>query len=90
MYSKIPKKVYVSVMLNISENGNKIPVSVYFENGITYLVEKIVKIEKYFATREGTLSCRYSVIIRGHHTYLYEEGNGRWYVERKSPVLDNY
>ncbi len=77
-------------MLNVTESGNKMPVSLYFENGITYIIEKIVKIEKYFTTRQGTLSSRYSVIIRGQSTYLYEEGDGRWYVERKSPVLDNY
>ena len=76
------RKVYVSVMLRVSPDGAILPLAVTFEDGKTYIVDRIKFCTKAHATKVGGTGLRYTIVIQGKETYLFEE-NGLWFVEAK-------
>lgn len=77
------RKVYVSVVAQIDEEGNKRPLSVKWEDGRVYEIDKVIEVRRAFAVKVGGTAVRYTVQILGKITFLFED-DGKWFVEAKN------
>ena len=62
--------------------GDKRPQSIKFEDGITYTIDRLKQRTRAAATKVGGTGIRYTVVINGIETYLFEDDD-RWFVEAK-------
>jgi len=76
------KKEYVSVVAQIKTDGAIIPLSVILEDGREYEIDDLTDVCKAVSFKAGGCGVRYTIRIRSHVTYLFNEGN-RWFVERR-------
>lgn len=77
------RKVYVSVNADFNQDGRCRPNSIIFENGRQYMIENVLQICRAASTKAGGTGIRYTVVIFGKKTFLFNEKNGRWFVEAK-------
>lgn len=85
-------KVYVEVMTRTRTDGIMLPLSILWENGKEYFIDRVTDIRQAAAMKAGGQGDRYTVMINGQMSYLFFEwstnltGNtiGRWFVERKA------
>ncbi len=78
------RKVYVDVSLSVSKDGYVRPRRLRYEDGTIYEIEELKQVHKNTASYNvGGLGDRYTVIIRGQETHLFDE-RGRWFVEAKT------
>lgn len=78
-------KVYVEVTVKIHPEGIKRPLAIKFEDGITYTIDRLKARTRAAATKVGGTGFRYTVVINGIETYLFEDDD-RWFVEAKGNV----
>ncbi len=76
------RKVFVRVLAETDEEGNIRPVSVTWEDGRSYNIDKVIDIRRAYAKKVGGTAIRYTVRIEGKETYIFAE-NGKWFVESK-------
>lgn len=84
-------KVYVDVTAKFNANGLLVPISIIWEDGRRYVIDKVSDIRQAAAMKAGGQGDRYTVWINGRQSYLFFErstelaGNyiGRWFVEKK-------
>ncbi len=76
-------KTYVDVIASISQQGEIRPMAVIWEDGRRFEIDKITAVSRACSTKVGGTGIRYTVLIKGRQTYLYED-EGRWFVEAKS------
>lgn len=76
------RKVYVSVVVRINEAGEVRPLSIEFEDGCIYEVDRLIACKRAASRQVGGGGMRYTCRIRGRETYLFEDEN-RWFVEAK-------
>ncbi len=76
------RKVYVDVTLKQDKYGNTVPLSVTWEDGAVYAVDRLIFVCRAASLKAGGAGMRYTVRICGKETYLFEE-DGRWFVEGK-------
>ena len=76
------RRVYVKVVVQIDEAGGVRPLSVAWEDGLTFEVDRLLDVRRAASTKVGGQGIRYTCRIRGHETYLFED-NGRWFVEAR-------
>ena len=74
------RKVYVEVMLKVSPKGDVRPLTVTFENGEIYEIDRLRDRCRACSDKVGGTGMRYTVVIKGKETYLFED-DGRWFVE---------
>lgn len=74
------KKEYVQVTLSVDESGKVSPISITFQKTKQYVIDSFTDICQAAATKVNGCGVRYTVIIQGKETYLFEEC-GRWFVE---------
>lgn len=85
-------KVYVQVRASFSATGEMQPLSLFWEDGQQYVIDRVLAVNPAPAQRAGGQGDRYTVQINGKQSYLYFEHNptygtavlGRWFVQRKS------
>jgi len=77
------RKVYVLVNVDHKPDGTARPNSITFENGEKYEIDRIVKQCRAASTKVGGSGIRYTVVISGTETFIYDEENGKWFVEAK-------
>lgn len=90
-------KAYVTVLTEIRSDGMMLPRLITWEDGIKYEVDRIIDVRPGYAAKAGGQGDRYTVMVNGQRTYLYFERStnitgriiGRWFVERKVPLLDS-
>lgn len=75
-------KVYVPVTLDVDSDGNIYPRSIVWEDGHVYEIDRLKYRCHAASTKVGGCGMRYTVMIEGKETYLFEE-DGRWFVEAK-------
>lgn len=83
------RKVYVKVDAVFDEYGRMIPVSLMWEDGRKYEIDKVTDIRQAASMKVGGQGDRYTIIVSGLTRYLFFErstnlsGNviGRWFVE---------
>lgn len=79
------RKVYVEVQLTVSPEGDVRPNTIKFENGTIYEIDRLRHRCRAHATKVGGTGIRYTVVIRGQETYLFED-DGKWFVEARGNV----
>ena len=76
------RKVYVEVQLTVSPEGDVRPNTIKFEDGTVYEIDRLRHRCRAHATKVGGTGIRYTVVIRGQETYLFED-EGKWFVEAR-------
>ncbi len=59
-------------------DGSARPNKITFENGSSYEIDRVKYVCRAASTKVGGTGLRYTVLICGHETYLYDEENGKW------------
>lgn len=77
-------KVYVEVTAAFTPEGEVKPLSVRWQDGTIYAVERVLDVRRAAATKAGGCGIRYTCRIRGQETYLFLEED-RWFVEARQP-----
>ena len=73
------KKVYVKVTADFTVDGKINPVSLTWEDGRLFDIDKILEIRQAASTKTGGQGIRYSCRIKGKIVHLFNE-EGRWFV----------
>ena len=79
------RKVFVGVQLTVSPEGDVRPNTIKFEDGTIYEIDRLRHRCRAHATKVGGTGIRYTVVIRGQETYLFED-DGKWFVEARGNV----
>ena len=85
------KKVYVSVTAAFTSDGRMTPVSLVWEDGHEYLIDRVLDVRPSPALKAGGQGDRYTIRTCGRESYLFFERSpkitdvslGRWFVERR-------
>ena len=77
------RRVYVKVIAEWDADGRIKPLSVEWEDGQRFEVDRLLDVRRAAATKAGGHGMRYTVRINGHETYIFED-DGRWFVEAKN------
>ena len=85
-YMESDYKVYVDVNEARLKDGQLVPLSFIWEDGISYEIDKIIDVRRAASLKAGGAGIRYTIRIRGQERFLFfEEDAGvcRWFMERK-------
>lgn len=77
------RKVLVKVLLVVATDGTKTPISLTFEDGKEYRIDRICGRRRAAATKVGGTGIRYTILVAGKQTYLFEDDD-QWFVEAKN------
>lgn len=77
------RKVYVEVNVDHRSDGTARPNRIKFEDGRNYEIDRVKYVCRAASTKVGGTGLRYTVLICGAETFLFDEENGRWFVEAK-------
>lgn len=80
-------KTYVEAIIKVLPDGQKRPMIIIFENKKKYTVDRVRKITRACATKVGGTGIRYTVEILGTSTFIYEDDEGRWFVEARADAI---
>lgn len=75
-------KVYVGVTARFEPDGRLLPMSVTWEDGHEYEVDRILNVRRAASLKAGGAGIRYTVRIGRTETYLFLEED-KWFVERR-------
>ncbi len=76
------RKVYVTVSAEHGSDGTCCPKAIRLADGSRYEIDKILQVRP-CASEVGGRGIRYTVRIGRSETHLFDEQNGRWFVEAK-------
>lgn len=78
------EKVYVAMILRVDTDGNTKPVEIEWENGVRYLITKIVDVRQAPPRYVGSSqTIRYTVKVAGREKELfYESFSKKWFIEK--------
>lgn len=76
------RRVYVKVIVECDTEGRIRPLSVEWEDGRRFSVDRLLDVRRAAATKAGGQGMRYTVRIMGRETYLFED-EGRWFAEAR-------
>lgn len=77
------RKVYVEVNVDHRPDGTGRPNRIKFEDGKTYDIDRVKYVCRAASTKVGGTGLRYTVMICGTEIFLFDEQNGKWFVEAK-------
>ena len=77
------RKVFVEVIVKHANDGQKTPLSLTFENGKKYEIDRVRSRKRAACTKVGGGGLRYTIQINGRETYLFEDEDKFW-VEAKN------
>ena len=66
-----------------STRPHQTPVSLTFEDGKEYPIDRVCSRQRAAATKVGGTGIRYTIMIGGRQTYLFEDED-QWFVEAKN------
>ena len=72
------RKVYVEVNVTHRPDGTARPCFIKFE------IDRVIQKCRAASTKVGGTGIRYTVQICGKPTFLFDEENGKWFVEAKT------
>lgn len=81
------EKHYVEVIVDVSAEGVARPLTIVWDNGVRYHIDKVLDRRQAHSLRTGGTGMRYTVRVGGTDTYLWREENDRWFVEAKVIAL---
>lgn len=76
------EKKYVPVTVRFDINGKMRPLSIEFDEGQTFTIDKILDVRRAACQSVGGVGDRYTCLILGIETYLWFE-KGKWFVAAK-------
>jgi len=76
----VHSKEFVKVNLTVSEDGEVCPNSIVFQKDKIFVIDALKHVCRATATKVGGSGIRYTVVIKGKETFLFES-DGRWFVE---------
>lgn len=76
------RKAYVSVNIDVDEQGNLQPCFIRWQDGRVFQIEKILYKCRATSLKVGGGGIRYTVKVGGRETFLFQEGS-RWFVEAR-------
>lgn len=74
-------KVYVEVMAEFTKDGELIPRSFVWTDGIRYEIDRITDKRRAASLKAGGAGTRYTCIIEEQEKYLFYEDNNMWFME---------
>ncbi len=77
------RKVFVAVTAHFDKDGDIIPLSLTWEDGICYEIDKVLEKRRAASLKVGGTGLRYTVRIQGRETFLFLEEDTHWFVEGK-------
>lgn len=78
------KKVFVDVIINYTKEGEIIPLSILWEDGTRYDIDKVLDVCKAASLKVGGVGYRYKCKIQNKEKFLFFEiDENKWFVERK-------
>ncbi len=80
---ELRRKEYVWVNVDHSPDGTAIPRSITFEDKRTFEIDRVLAVRRAASTKVGGTGISYTIRVLGKETFLFDEENGRWFVERK-------
>ena len=80
-------KVYVEVDVTHKTDGTARPRKIKFEDGEVYEIDRVRHCCRAASTKVGGTGLRYTVMICGTETFLFDEENGKWFVEGKKRAV---
>ena len=75
-------KTYVEVMCIHDRHGFVRPLSVIWENGVKYAVDRITQVTPAASLKSGGVGMRYTCRIQNQYRYLFLEENNKWFIEK--------
>lgn len=76
------RKAYVSVNVDVDEQGMVYPRVIRWTDGLVFQIDQILYKCRAASKKVGGGGIRYTVLIRGQESFLFQEGN-KWFVEAK-------
>ncbi len=76
------KKTYVTVNMDVDEEGNVCPRFIRLKNGCIFGIDRLKYKCRASSARVGGGGIRYTIEINGRDTFLFHEGD-KWFVEEK-------
>lgn len=76
-------KAVVKVLVIVATDRTKTPVSLTFEDGKEYSIDRVCSRQRAAATKVGGTGIRYTIMIGGRQTYLFEDED-QCFVEAKN------
>ncbi len=76
------RKAYVSVNVDIDEEGGLHPRLIRWKDGLVFQIDQVLFKCRAASKKVGGGGIRYTVIIRGRESFLFHEGD-KWFVEAK-------
>ena len=76
-------KAVVKVLVVVAPDRTKTPVSLTFEDGKEYSIDRVCSRQRAAATKVGGTGIRYTIMIGERQTYLFEDED-QWFVEAKN------
>ncbi len=80
------RKVFVAVTTAFDTEGNMVPLSLTWEDGTIYQIDRVLDVRRAASLKAGGLGIRYTVRINGLEKFLFYE-QPRWFVEGKAEEL---
>ena len=77
------RKAYVSVNVDIDEEGVVQPRAIRWRGGRSYRIDRVLYKCRAASQKVGGGGIRYTVQINGQETYLFNEGS-KWFVEARA------
>lgn len=78
------RKVYVEVEVTHRADGTARPNVIRFENYEAFEIDRVIQKCRAASTKVGGTGIRYTVQIGGQTAFLFDEENGKWFVEAKA------
>ncbi len=82
-------RAYVRVLVDVDEVGRINPLRIYWEDGRSFEVDRLLDVRRAASTRAGGQGTRYTCRVLGRQIYLFED-EGRWFVEARDVPTRNF
>ena len=83
------RRAYVRVLVDVDETGRIRPLRIYWEDGRSFEVDRLLDVRWAPSSRAGGQGMRYTCRVRGRQVYLFED-DGRWFVEARDIPAGNF
>lgn len=77
------RKVFVEVVVRYSTDGRKTPLYIKWEDGRKFIIDKVIGSAQAASLKAGGRGTRYRCRICGKETHLWQDDDGKWFVEAK-------
>ena len=74
-------KVQIEVVAKHDKAGNTRPLSLIWEDGRNFPVDRVVDIRQAASLKAGLQGIRYTCRIAGKEVYLFCDDEGKWFID---------